>query len=188
MWGLLVDTVVKLDVVLANGTAYSVSPTVHPDLFWALRGAGASFAIVTTFHFQTQPAPSVNINYGYTYTFTSATLAASGFQYATNWAQQNAPKELGLGIFIGAGNQFVIQGVYYGSQATFTTLIAPLLTGMKAFNNNKTPGTSVQQLGWIASLTALGGKPQLVTPPQGDGSHDTFVSPPPPRIPRSPQN
>lgn len=171
-------------MVLANGTAYSVSPTVHPDLFWALRGAGASFAIVTTFHFQTVAAPSVNINYGYTYTFTSPAMAASGFDYATNWAQQNAPKELGMGIFVGSGTQFVIQGVYYGSRATFTTLIAPLLTGMRAFNNNRNPATSVQQLGWIDSLTALAGSP-LVTPPQGDGSHDTFVSSP---LPASPQN
>ncbi|KAL0632705.1 hypothetical protein Q9L58_008398 [Maublancomyces gigas] len=172
-WGLLVDTIVALDVVLANGTATSVSATQHPELFWALRGAGPGFAVVTTFHFQTLPAPSVNINYGYTYVFNSASSAASGFQYATNWALQNAPKELGFGIYVGDGKEFVIQGVYYGSKSAFTTLITPLLTGMKTYNQGKTPSTSVVQLGWIDSLTALAGS-SLTTPPNGDGGHDNF--------------
>lgn len=176
-WGLLVDTIVALDVVLANGTATSVSATQHPELFWALRGAGPGFAVVTTFHFQTLPAPSVNINYGYTYVFNSASSAASGFQYATNWALQNAPKELGFGIYVGDGKQFVIQGVYYGSKSAFTTLITSLLTGMKTYNQGKTPSTSVVQLGWIESLTALAGS-SLTTPPNGDGGHDNFVSTP----------
>lgn len=176
-WGLLSDTMVGLDVVLANGTTVSVSATQHSELFWAARGAGPGFVIVTAFHFQTLPAPSVNINYGYTYSFTSASSAASGFQYATNWALQNAPKELGFGIYMDDGKRFVIQGAYQGTKSAFTTLIAPLLAGMKTFNQGKTPSTSVIQLGWIDSLTALAGS-SLVTPPNGDGSHDTFVSTP----------
>lgn len=161
-------------MVLANGTTTTVSATAHPELFWALRGAGPGFAVVTTFYFQTLPAPSVNINWSYTYTFTSASSAATAFQYATNWAQQNAPKELGFGIFV-AGKQFVMQGVYYGSKATYQTIITPLLNDMKALNNGQTPPSSVRQLGWLDSLTALAGGP-LVTPPGGDGAHDTFVS------------
>lgn len=181
LWGLLIDTIVQLDVVLADGTAECVSATSNPDLFWALRGAGPGFAIVTTFYFQTLPAPSVTINWSYTYTFSSAYFAATSFQYATNWAQQNAPKELGFGIYIG-GNQFVIQGVYPGTRAAFDTLITPLLDEMKTLNEGKTPQSSVEELSWLESLTALAGGP-LVTPPGGDNAHDTFVSPsssPPP--------
>lgn len=175
MWGLLVDTVVKLDVVLADGTATTISATSHPDLFWALRGAGPGFAVVTTFYFQTLPAPAVNINWMYTYNFTSAATAAAACQFATGWAQQHAPKELGFGIILAPGGVFAIQGVYYGPKATYQSIIAPLLEKMNGLHKGKSPTSTVQQLGWIDSLTALAGAP-LDTPPHGDNSHNTFVS------------
>lgn len=178
LWGLALDVIVSLDVVLANGTATTASVTKNPDLFWALRGAGPGFAVVTTFHFKTFPAPSVNINWSYTYTFASASTAASAFQYAANWAQQNAPKELGYGIVLDPGKSFSIRGVYYGSQSAYQGIIAPLLAQLKSLNGGKNPTSSVQTLGWIDSLTALAGS-SLVTPPSGDGAHDTFVRTPP---------
>lgn len=128
-----------------------------------------------TFYFQTLPAPEVNVNWSYTYTFSSAYFAAISFQFATDWALHNAPKELGFGIYVG-GNQFVIQGVYPGSTAAFDAIVAPLLAGMVSLNEGKTPQSSVKELSWIDSLTALAGGP-LVTPPGGDNAHDTFVSP-----------
>jgi hypothetical protein len=45
--GLIMDNTVSLDVVLANGTLVTASESSHPDLFWAMRGAGHNFAIVT---------------------------------------------------------------------------------------------------------------------------------------------
>lgn len=146
-----------------------------PDLFWALRGAGAGFAVVTTFHFATLPAPPVNINWGYTYSFTDASTAGYAMQVASEWAYDNAPKELGFGIVLAPGS-FVVQGVYYGSRAAFDSLIAPLLAELKIIYGED-PSTSVNQYGWIESLTVLAGGP-LVLPPTGDGQHDTFVSPP----------
>lgn len=47
-YGLLTDNVVSLRLVLANGTAITVSSTQHADLFWGLRGAGHNFGIVTS--------------------------------------------------------------------------------------------------------------------------------------------
>ncbi|KAL0630899.1 hypothetical protein Q9L58_010247 [Maublancomyces gigas] len=171
-WGLLVDTIVKFDVVHADGTFESVTATSNPDLFWALRGAGPGFAIVVTFYFETLPAPEENINWSYTYTFSSAYYAAISFEFATNWAYQNAPKELGFGIFVSA-NQFVVQGVYPGSIAALDDILDPLLAEMISLNEGKTPESSVQSYNWIDSLTVLGGG-HLETPPEGDHSHDTF--------------
>lgn len=34
MWGLTLDTIVSIDVVLANGTIAKASNTINPDLFW----------------------------------------------------------------------------------------------------------------------------------------------------------
>ncbi|KAI4122689.1 MAG: hypothetical protein LQ338_005671, partial [Usnochroma carphineum] len=46
-YGLVLDNIIDMNVVLANGTHTFVSATSHPDLYWAMRGAGHNFGIVT---------------------------------------------------------------------------------------------------------------------------------------------
>lgn len=43
------DHLVNLNVVLADGSAVRVNKNSHPDLWWAMRGAGHNFGIVTSF-------------------------------------------------------------------------------------------------------------------------------------------
>lgn len=57
-WGFVSDGLVSAQVVLANGTAITASATQHPDLFWALRGAGHNFGIVTSFEVKAYDLPS----------------------------------------------------------------------------------------------------------------------------------
>ena len=87
-WGTTVDHVHEVEVVLADGTITRANENQNPDLFFvcdhcvwsfrlslsyssfpsqAIRGAGASFGIVTEFVFITHPEPGPTIRYSYTF-------------------------------------------------------------------------------------------------------------------------
>src|SRR5918993_779111 len=55
--GLSCDNVVAFDVVAAAGEVLHASADAHPDLYWALRGGGGNFGVVTAFEFVLHPEP-----------------------------------------------------------------------------------------------------------------------------------
>jgi FAD/FMN-containing dehydrogenase len=57
--GLAANSVVGLEVVTADGALRQVDAVSEPDLFWALRGGGGSFGIVTALQFRLFPVPEV---------------------------------------------------------------------------------------------------------------------------------
>ena len=54
-YGLSIDSLVSVDIVTADGQFRRASATKNEDLFWAVRGAGSNFGVVTSFEFQAHP-------------------------------------------------------------------------------------------------------------------------------------
>ena len=54
-YGLTIDSLESVEMVLASGERVEASQAEHPDLFWAIRGGGGNFGIVTSFTFKAHP-------------------------------------------------------------------------------------------------------------------------------------
>ena len=174
-WGLTLDTIVGLDVVLANGSYVHATSTTYPTIYYALRGAADSFGIVTTFHLQTQPAPTTIINYSFSLPnmFASASTLTPTLTHLQSFAQNASvvDRNLGMGIYLD-GSGFSISGTYFGPLATFNNNIKP-----EILRTLPTPSTSsVQSVDWIQSLTLLSNGTPLKQPLTGYNLHDDFFA------------
>jgi FAD/FMN-containing dehydrogenase len=121
-YGLIIDGLISMNVVLADGSAITISNTSHPDLWWAMRGAGHNFGIVTSFHAEIHKR-TVDEWYITEFVFTQDQLE-SVFE-VLNSQQQNGgqPKELmNYGVFTWA-SEFSTTEVSVGSSHSTSTLM-----------------------------------------------------------------
>lgn len=147
--GLALDWMVGATVVLANSTVVNCSKTENPDIFWALRGAGASIGIVTEFRFATFEVPEVVTYFVAPVQWRTEASATIGFKAVQDFALNEMPEELNMRLFI--AKAFTnLEGLYYGNKTSLQAALAPLI--------KKTNATLalVQQGGWLDQVKHFG--------------------------------
>ena len=58
-YGLAIDSLLAAEIVTADGEVLVASESQHPDLFWALRGGGGNFGVVTRFQYRLSPVGEI---------------------------------------------------------------------------------------------------------------------------------
>ena len=98
--GLTIDKLRSAELVTADGAVRHVSAAAEPELFWAIRGAGANFGIVTSFEFEAAPTPVVAQA-----TFAYQLRQSADFLELWGALVEQSPREISAFLYIGAGRE-----------------------------------------------------------------------------------
>jgi FAD/FMN-containing dehydrogenase len=118
--GFAADSVLRAEVVTADGRRVTASPDVHPDLFWALRGGGGSFGVVTSLEFRLHPVSRVYAGTSY---FAIERAAETLARYR-EWIA-DAPDELSTAVVLGPDG-LAIKVMYAGAAEDAERHLRPL--------------------------------------------------------------
>jgi hypothetical protein len=173
MWGLTLDAVVSIEVVLANGTITTASETEQPDLFWALRGAAPTFGIITSYTFKTFPVPDSGLIFSYAWTFNSTYAATVLLHFQDLFKTADLPGEFSTEIVLTPGPKkgevnLSFVGAWYGDKNKLDDITKPFLDGLPPRRDESVGGGN-----WLESVENLAGGSLDTKKPD---STDTFYA------------
>lgn len=125
MYGWAADSVIAFEAITAGGNRVRVTEDSEPDLFWALRGGGGDYALVTSLEFALKPAPSV---YGgrISWPASEAPAVLDAFREITATAPDELTLWFSLNRIPGAAPMVSIEMTYLGDIKTGRALLQPL--------------------------------------------------------------
>ncbi len=134
-YGMTIDNLVSVDLVMANGAPIRASDRENPDLFWAVRGGGGNFGVVTGFEFKLHPVGPEVYSGLLVFPFSQARQVIEKYREFV----KTAPEELNVWVvlrkapplpFLPAsvhGKEIVALAVFYaGSASDGRKLVEPL--------------------------------------------------------------
>jgi FAD binding domain/Berberine and berberine like len=116
--GLSCDNVLAFELVTADGKVRKVSATENPDLYWALRGGGGNFGVVSSFEYRLHPLAHPVLAGGRMYPFSQARTLIRGLAEMA----ANAPDELYLSgsILNASGEGKLPKGTYVAVEFVYS--------------------------------------------------------------------
>ena len=170
--GTTADNVIAMDIVTADGNQLRVSDEQNEDLFWALRGGGGNFGIVTAFEYKVHPLAEV---YG-GFLLYPLEMLGDYLQFYQD-IMANAPDELVIEISISPTNppMLVATVCYSGDESSLQAVLTPIRKfGPPVFDGLRP--TKLSQLTAftkeVTSFIAANSKPDTGTPKESDGYYN----------------
>jgi FAD/FMN-containing dehydrogenase len=117
--GLTIDSLRAVEMVTADGALRRVGPAAEPDLFWAVRGGGGNFGVVTRFEFQAHPLDAVLIG-SWSYAPAEALAVLQGCRDLAD----RAPRSLTAALVLRSGD-LRVTAVHSGEAAPAEAAVAP---------------------------------------------------------------
>ena len=125
-FGLTLDNALEYDIVTADGALRHASADENPDLYWALRGGGGNFGVVTSFLFRLHPMQREVVHGVFAFPWAEAKQAMNFFAEYADQAPDEMQVDGGLGGSIGKDPSVFISVVWSGDPARTEQLMAPI--------------------------------------------------------------
>ncbi|KAI1495977.1 FAD-binding domain-containing protein [Biscogniauxia marginata] len=159
LFGLMIDCLISARLVTADGDLVDVSERDNPDLFWAIRGAGANFGIITSATYKLKKA--VNDAQVFTVDAIYPADAKSAYFDVLQSFQDKMPAELALCTVILWDNdsnttQILATFLYSGPESEARQVLAPFLSlNPPVLRTNYVPYSHVQRTILFSSVPVM---------------------------------
>ncbi len=149
--GLAIDNLLSAELITATGKVLRVSDDENPDLFWAIRGGGGNFGVVTKFVYRVHPFDPMIYGGGIAYPFDQAKDALHFYAEYTEKLTDECSVEPSMSMMPDGQRVFRLEVCYAGDHKKAERVLAPLLAFGKPMSSEIGP------LSYQVMQTALDG-------------------------------